>query len=210
MLLSLHSGSQLLNRYKYTSTIIEQLYEHKSMASGGIIESELLPPYFATDIAEKYDISERTARRLIIEGSEHEFEHTKDPATAETIASQHIWEDENYYTKTSSNAGMLNKKKIKSVKIRKGNVHIYAINGTFVRNKHYQDFTQGGHYWVSTDYHFIPKNEIWIDDNLNEIDRDATILHEMTEYELMRYKKMSYEKAHDKANQMEKKFRKVV
>ena len=53
--------------------------------------------------------------------------------------------------------------------------------------------TQGGHDKVYPK--FIPPNEIWLDRNLNIIDRKATLLHELVEREKMS-NKMSYEKAH--------------
>ena len=53
---------------------------------------------------------------------------------------------------------------------------------------------------------FIPDGEIWIDENLSELDRDATIEHEAKEYKLMS-KGMKYGKAHEAANVVERKYR---
>ncbi len=105
------------------------------------------------------------------------------------------------------NAKKLNKKLIREVEIRDDKVKIYSVNGTYIRDGIYQDWTQGGHRHVSENYHFIPDKEIYIDSNLNEKDHEATILHEITEYELMKFKGMDYDKAHDKSNEAEKEFR---
>jgi hypothetical protein len=77
--------------------------------------------------------------------------------------------------------------KVELPQYRYGKIKTYLVNGEHIRNnvedmgdgKSGVDFTMGGHYYVYPK--MIPKNEIWIDDNLDSIDRKATILHEMTE-----------------------------
>jgi len=101
----------------------------------------------------------------------------------------------------------LNKQLIKTEKVRDEEVSIYSVNGTYVRDNYSIAFTMGGHHYVSNEYEYIPDGEIWIDQDLNEKDKEATIVHELTEYELMKYKDMSYEKAHDIANEEEKEVR---
>jgi len=101
----------------------------------------------------------------------------------------------------------LNKQLIKTEKVRDEEVLIYSVNGTYVRDNYSIAFTMGGHHYVSDEYEYIPDGEIWIDQDLNEKDKEATIVHELTEYELMKYKDMSYEKAHDIANEEEKEVR---
>lgn len=82
---------------------------------------------------------------------------------------------------------------------------IYTVNGTYVRNKLFTDFTMGGHSYV---YDFVPENEVWIDDCLNDIDREATIVHELKEARVMRDEKFDYVTAHDQfATPAEREFR---
>ena len=86
-----------------------------------------------------------------------------------------------------------------------GRVKIYAVNGTLIRNKVYIDFIGGGHGYI---YSFIPKDEIWIDNDFldNPVETEAIILHEMVERRLMQ-KGMKYQDAHDLANIVEVKWR---
>lgn len=82
---------------------------------------------------------------------------------------------------------------------------IRFVNGEYVRNKHDVDFTQGGHH-LAPGKKYIPEGEIWIDNKLSRIDREATILHERKEHRLMEAS-VPYEKAHDIATIREKTFR---
>ena len=79
------------------------------------------------------------------------------------------------------------------------NINIWLVNGTYVRNNCFIDFTMGGHDQV---YNFIPKNEIWIDNDLKECERDYVIIHELRERANM-LNGDNYEKAHDKASILE-------
>jgi hypothetical protein len=84
-------------------------------------------------------------------------------------------------------------------------VKIYLVDGEAVRCDHIE-FTMGGHGYV---YDYIPKNEIWIDENLKDKsdDMEATIKHEMFEVRKMRDEGLTYEEAHELANAMEKEVR---
>jgi len=64
---------------------------------------------------------------------------------------------------------------------------------------------EGGHGYV---YKFIPKNEIWVEELADKTDQDDVIVHEIYEYTLMKYLKMDYESAHNKATSVEKVVRK--
>ena len=101
----------------------------------------------------------------------------------------------------------LNKQFIRYIKIRNDKVYIYLINQTYIKDNFNIGFTEGGHHWVGEGYLFIPENEIWISQDLNEKDREAAILHEATEYELMKFKAMDYDSAHDISNEKEQEFR---
>jgi hypothetical protein len=103
-------------------------------------------------------------------------------------------------------------KKNESVKIRqighyndgKEICRIWLVDGKKVRDRLLINFCQGGHFYV---YNRIPENEIWIDDN-NYKERAATIVHEVHERNRMKFKKLSYSRAHELANRKEKEFRK--
>ena len=114
----------------------------------------------------------------------------------EYIPDKNKWFVEVLKTKTPKPEDGLNTVLIKVVPIRNKKVYIYSVNRNYVNLKHYPDFTMGGHHFVSSDYEFIPKNEIWIDQDLDAVGREATIKHELTEFELMVYENMSYEEAH--------------
>ncbi len=81
------------------------------------------------------------------------------------------------------------------------NFKIYLVDGNKVRNDHIE-FTMGGHGYV---YDYVPKDEIWIDENLKSKpdDMEATIKHEVFEVHKMRDEGMDYETAHNLANDIE-------
>ena len=80
-----------------------------------------------------------------------------------------------------------------------GDLTIWLIDAKKVRNEHKSDFMEGGHDYV---YNWIPENEIWIEDGLNEHEIPFIILHEMVERTLMKGK-MKYDDAHDIASKVE-------
>jgi hypothetical protein len=51
------------------------------------------------EIAKKHNVTVKQVERLIKIGAEVEHEHTKDQEAAETIASQHIYEILDYYSR---------------------------------------------------------------------------------------------------------------
>lgn len=75
-------------------------------------------------------------------------------------------------------------------------IEVWLINGEVVRDLYKTDFIEGGNGEV---YKFCPKQEIWVEKNLMQEkgEVDITILHEYVESTLMRYKKFSYDKAHN-------------
>ena len=101
--------------------------------------------------------------------------------------------------------------KIKSTKkIIYGNIHkkilmnadkikIWLASGEAVRDRFRIDFAGGGHDKV---YHFIPKNEIWIDDSISPKERKFIIIHELKERKLMS-KGRKYRDAHFVATELE-------
>ena len=59
---------------------------------------------------------------------------------------------------------------------------IWIVDGNLVRDLFYIDFTEGGHDKV---YNFIPKNEIWLDDDVSFKEMNFILLHEIYERNLM-------------------------
>ena len=84
-----------------------------------------------------------------------------------------------------------------------GELTIWLVDGRWVREHLFMDFTQGGHDIV---YDWIPKNQVWIDDDLSADERPFVIEHELYERDKMK-KGMGYERAHGYANVVEKALR---
>ena len=83
-------------------------------------------------------------------------------------------------------------------------VKVFLVDGFEVRKTFNQDFVEGGHGRV---YDYIPKNEIWLEQDNDKQDMMYIFLHEITEYNLMGNKHYSYAKAHTLANKNEEKAR---
>jgi hypothetical protein len=85
--------------------------------------------------------------------------------------------------------------------MKEEDIEVFYVDGEVVRNKFKSDFIEGGHGFV---YQWIPNNEIWIEYG-PESTKEAPfiLLHEYVERTLMKYKKISYEKAHNIAAKVE-------
>lgn len=86
-------------------------------------------------------------------------------------------------------------------KIKKSSV--WLVRGDLVRNIFNIEFTEGGHDLV---YNFVPKDEVWIDNDVLAKERSYVILHELYEHSLME-KGLIYPEAHRKASKIEWKAR---
>lgn len=82
---------------------------------------------------------------------------------------------------------------------------VYLVDGERVRDEIEIDYTMGG---THGRFKFIPKNEVWIEQILSPHDRVATLAHELRELGLMRHG-MTYLKAHEQANTVERAVRKI-
>lgn len=80
---------------------------------------------------------------------------------------------------------------------------VWFVDGKLVRDRYKTDFVEGGNPAV---YPWIPRNEIWLSDAVEE-EWPYLLIHEYTEYRLMMDKAMSYPDAHDLANDAERKAR---
>lgn len=81
-----------------------------------------------------------------------------------------------------------------------GAVKVWIVQGGLVRSLYFIDFTEGGHDLVYP--HFIPKNEVWLDDDLSPGERKFVLLHELHERHLMGLG-WPYFKAHRSASRIE-------
>lgn len=82
-------------------------------------------------------------------------------------------------------------------------VSVWIVNGRLVRSGFDDDYTEGGHDYV---YEFVPKDEVWIDNDLEEIERPYVLLHELHERNLMA-KGMPYSSAHEESSTLEYHYR---
>jgi hypothetical protein len=76
---------------------------------------------------------------------------------------------------------------------------IWIVNGRLVRSVFDVDFTAGGHDHV---YEFVPENEVWIDDDIEEEERGYVLLHELHERNRMA-NGWPYSKAHSESSELE-------
>ena len=78
-------------------------------------------------------------------------------------------------------------------------VGVWIVSGRLVRSVFDIDFTEGGHDYV---YEFVPENEVWIDDDVEEEERGYVLVHELHERNLMA-KGEPYSKAHADSSRIE-------
>jgi hypothetical protein len=82
-------------------------------------------------------------------------------------------------------------------------VSVWIVNGRLVRSGFDDDYTEGGHDYV---YEFVPKDEVWIDNDLEEVERPFVLFHELHERNLMAHGS-PYSKAHEESSSLEYHFR---
>jgi hypothetical protein len=78
-------------------------------------------------------------------------------------------------------------------------VSVWIVNGRLVRSVFDIDFTAGGHDHV---YEFVPDNEVWIDNDIEEQERGYVLLHELHERNRMA-QGWPYGKAHGESSKLE-------
>ncbi len=76
---------------------------------------------------------------------------------------------------------------------------VWIVNGRLVRSVFDIDFTAGGHYYV---YEFVPENEVWIDNDIEESERGYVLVHELHERNRMA-QGLPYSKAHAESSRLE-------
>lgn len=85
----------------------------------------------------------------------------------------------------------------------RGEVTVWLVDGELVRDLYYIEFTEGGHHYV---YDFVPKYEVWLDDDLETTELPYVLLHELHERNLM-HLGWTYDSAHHSSSIIEYKCR---
>jgi len=92
-------------------------------------------------------------------------------------------------------------------------IKVFLVNGDEVKTKYFMDFVEGGNGMVygvkhdETQPNYIPKDEMWVDADLELCSFPYVLLHEAVEMSLMANEDLKYDKAHAKANGVEKTLR---
>lgn len=87
-------------------------------------------------------------------------------------------------------------------------IKIYLIDAEHVRTNIDIDYTMGGHGYIYPNY--VPEDEVWIDDRMNDLDIKATTVHELDERRHMKTLDWTYSKAHEHASKKELEIRKKL
>lgn len=82
-------------------------------------------------------------------------------------------------------------------------VIVWFVKGRLVRSVYDIEFTEGGHEHV---YEYIPRGEVWIDDDIHEDERGFIVFHELHERNRMA-DGMDYDTAHDESSKLERHYR---
>ena len=78
-------------------------------------------------------------------------------------------------------------------------ISVWIVSGRLVRSVFDIDFTEGGHDYV---YEFVPENEVWIDDDVEEPERAFVLVHELHERNRMAAG-LTYNQAHAESSRLE-------
>ncbi len=96
--------------------------------------------------------------------------------------------------------GVPSAKKVHSKLLGKaGKISVWLVEGRLVRSDFDIDFTEGGHDRV---YNYVPKNEVWIDNDIMPEERPFVLLHELYE-RLHMGRGLTYNQAHSHASRLE-------
>src|SRR5208283_1216391 len=136
-------------------------------------------------------------RRLMSEGKS--YSHAIDKADLEERKERRRAGDLARFTQKGRILPEADKVHIRLWKKLASGVSVWIVNGRLVRSVYDIDFTEGGHDYV---YEFVPENEVWIDDDLEENERPYVLLHELNERQLMS-KGETYDEAHAASSKLE-------
>jgi uncharacterized protein YvpB len=93
-------------------------------------------------------------------------------------------------------------------------VDIFLVNGDIVKTRYFEDFVEGGNDAVygkksGEIAKFMPDNQVWIDANIDINSLPYICFHELWERYQMSSHGLSYDPAHEKADKLEMKLRKI-
>jgi len=84
-------------------------------------------------------------------------------------------------------------------------IEVWLVDGSRVRSLYKTDYAEGGHGYV---YRWVPKQQIWIEKDLDRWELPFIVSHEYIEVRLMRDEGLDYDKAHEICSKVEFKLRK--
>ena len=84
-------------------------------------------------------------------------------------------------------------------------IEVWVVDGSMVRSLYKTDYTEGGHGYV---YRWVPKQEIWVEMDLDRWELPFIVSHEYLELRLMRDEGIDYDTAHEICSKVEFKLRK--
>ena len=80
---------------------------------------------------------------------------------------------------------------------------VWFVKGRLVRSVYDIEFTEGGHEHV---YEFIPRDEVWIDNDVHQDEQGYVLFHELHERNLMA-NGQNYDTAHEESSRLERYYR---
>src|SRR5437764_525999 len=80
----------------------------------------------------------------------------------------------------------------------------WVVDGSWVRKNIDIEFTEGGHEHV---YEFVPRDEVWIDNDVHQDEQGFVVFHELHERALMADGE-EYDSAHEESSRLERYYRK--
>jgi hypothetical protein len=84
--------------------------------------------------------------------------------------------------------------------IKSGSINVWIVSGEKVRNRYKTDWIEGGNPAV---YGFNPNDEIWLEFGIHEEEFPCILLHEYVEMNIMMYRGLDYNHAHEIAAKVE-------
>src|SRR5262249_6888306 len=73
-------------------------------------------------------------------------------------------------------------------------IEVWLVDGNVVRSLYKTDYTEGGHGYV---YRWVPKQQIWVEKDLDRWELPFIVSHEYLELRLMRDEGVEYDEAHN-------------
>lgn len=115
------------------------------------------------------------------------------------------------YRKGSAHRACSPSNKDQRVKVKKlGKIlsfTVWSVDGEDLRNRIDIDFVAGGN---PARYDYIPLDEIWVESNIGPKWMAPVIVHEVVETVFMVTGRMTYTRAHDEANKIETRMRRLM